>query len=140
MAAKVVPAVGGVHRLYALPRCFVGILDMIEHILLFVRSFSATRNFVLLIPSSYPRPCGQLPSRRVRFVGYCLGAHKGPKVLTFCIAPLLLDIRCSLFFCLLYPGFVKPLSILRPSLLLLLLLPGILYPSESISYKAASWL
>jgi hypothetical protein len=45
MARKLVQAVGGANRLYALPLYFVGILGMTEHILLFLRSFSATRNF-----------------------------------------------------------------------------------------------
>jgi hypothetical protein len=42
MALKLVQPVGGPHRLYALPRYFIGILGMTEHILLFLRSFSDT--------------------------------------------------------------------------------------------------
>jgi hypothetical protein len=45
MARKLVQAVGGAHRLDALPLYFVGILGMTEYILLFLRSFSATRKF-----------------------------------------------------------------------------------------------
>jgi hypothetical protein len=45
IASKLVQAVGGAHRLYALPLCFIDILGMIENILLFFRSFSATGNF-----------------------------------------------------------------------------------------------
>jgi hypothetical protein len=45
MAHKLVQAVGGAHRLYALQLYFIGILGMTEHILLVLRSFLAIRNF-----------------------------------------------------------------------------------------------
>jgi hypothetical protein len=45
MAGNLGQAVGGAHRIYALPLYFIGIVSMTADILLSLHSLSATRNF-----------------------------------------------------------------------------------------------